>query len=247
MFNPPFVRHVATADVVTDERTWGRLAVAAVGDGSIAFFDVEAEPSSSSSSGSSGGKKPLKKGAAEKGLSAEKSSAATGASGDGKTCPSPEQLLPRLRLSLDVMSGGHTAAASCCCFFPGSLDLSSSDYGTQEQQEDRAEGWRGEMLLASAGDDRRVLLWSVPRAVAFTWHEKRRLESAPGLGEEKELTVQCHVPSQQRPLVLDTKHGRKINGMCVSLDASVGGNRMLHVADTGRLLTSYRLLQSSTI
>ena len=103
------------------------------------------------------------------------------------------------------------------------------------------------MLLASAGDDRRVLLWSMPRAVAFPWHEKRRLESAPGSEEEKELTVQCHVPSQQRPLVLDTKHGRKINGMCVSLDASVGGNRMLHVADTGRLLTSYRLLQSSTI
>lgn len=45
-------------------------------------------------------------------------------------------------------------------------------------------------------------------------------------------------PEYPKPLLLAIRHGRKINSLCVS---ESGADRMLHVADTSKSLTCYRI------
>ncbi len=108
-----------------------------------------------------------------------------------------------------------------------------------------------ELLLASAGDDRRILLWSVPRALTFSWQRRQQQQeqqqqqveaegsssSSPDAGAASAGTEQA--PALASPLVHETKHKRKVNGMC-ALQSTAGG-RLLVVADTGKLVRCYRL------
>ena len=225
MFNPPFVRHLALADVATGtDRTWGRLAVAAVGDGSVALFDVEQEAATSGSKGSAKG-----------------ASKAAARNADMATCPPLPTLVPGLKMSLDHTAGGHTAAVSCCCFINGSLEADMS------ADQERGDSWKEEMLLASAGDDRRVLIWSVPRAVAFSWHRKQQHQSEKQLsalsteyGAQETCLSSRFLRSDpgSSPLVAQMEHRRKVNSLCTSSD--LGGNAVLYVADTGRMITCIR-------
>ncbi len=151
LFNPPMVRQVALADTVTENRAWASLAAAAVGDGSVVVFDAEDEAASSSSNAGAktGGKKGAKKAAVE----------------DGR-CPALDVVLPGLRFGIDGTAGGHTSAASCCCFVPGSLEDSDLGYDAAKSKQDRQQRGEGandanivigfsEMMLVTGGDDRR--------------------------------------------------------------------------------------------
>ena len=234
MFNPPFVRHLALADTTVssqNDRIWSRLGVAAVGDGTVAFFDVE--PDASPSGSTSGSRGSTKKGS-------KVTSHADPLTDESTVCPPLSKLMPGLQLSLDHTNRGHTAAASCCCFLSGSLELVRS--GDTEIKD----SWRDEMLLASAGDDKKVLIWSVPRAVAFSWHRRQKQQQStdtpyPVLPAEDD-TQQCGIYSSvaNNPLVAQLEHRRKVNSICSSSDLSIEGNRLLYVADTGKLITCIR-------
>jgi hypothetical protein len=202
------------------------------GDGCVSLYDADWKPGGHTHGGGGG------------------SSSGSGKKGGGKARPrasSRQEASPlgdggvpgRLAL-LGAEQGGHSAAANCVAFVPGS-------------------GWQ---QLLSAGNDRRLLLWNWPVARAAAQAERDAAAEAGGVqddrrsrsmrqsgGEEGRRTADsssAEAPDKQKEscpsplLAAEHKHKRKINWTC---SAAVPGCPFgTFVADTGRHITALHLL-----
>ncbi|KAG1663642.1 hypothetical protein FOA52_011697 [Chlamydomonas sp. UWO 241] len=256
LFNPPMVHQIAVADTATDDRSWSALAAAAVGDGTVLLFDAGADAPAGASDAGGGGKGKGKGKSRAGGSAGGRGGAVGGEEGGPAECPRallPEELLPGCRVALGHAVRGHSAAASCVCFVPA-LGSSGGDGDGGDGGGASCSG----LLLASGGDDRKVLLWSPHTALAWAWEVRARVAAAAARGGDGGGHGAIHVAGTaggsggtegvrampRSPLLLETRHQRKVNSMCTSGGDGGGASRssrLVHIADTGRTLTCYRV------
>ena len=193
ILNPPMVHCISLADRLSEGKgPFSGLAAAAVGDGSIAIFDLDAEEKAA---GPKTSKSKPKRSAVSK-----------------ESEPDLPKLAAGLRVDLDLFIGGHSSPASSITFLPSGFIASHDTFGLPSSAD--------LPLIASGGEDRRILIWSLSRSLLYSWSKS-----------------QVDVPddlTKFHPLV-DIKHKRKIN--CLHHG---GGTGILFVADTGKIITGFK-------
>ncbi|GAX72667.1 hypothetical protein CEUSTIGMA_g123.t1 [Chlamydomonas eustigma] len=265
MFNPPMVHQVALGDKTSEDRSAARLAAAVLGNGAIALFDVDSDHQASTGAARSEKKN---KGSTTKQSTALKDISEV-ILGVGLPCTSTA--LPGLRMELGSSYGGHTASASCCCFIPGSLDLMEENVQeTGEGESDDTILNRGEfsvhryadslgkdagvgshsastsysfkeMMVASGGDDRRILLWSIPRAVRAYCRQQSLNKQVHAFDlDDHNTKLPVPQPPSLHPLVLEVSHKRKVNALNIMQCSVADKGWLLNVADTSKNITCYR-------
>lgn len=242
-------------------RPWCQVAAAARGDGTVELFDVDAaEAAGSSSSGGGGagrgkgghkgqGGKGAGKGGGGAGPQADAGGEqgappCSGGRGAGAGGAGPRRW--RGPLMLDRAQGGHTRPASTLCLLGLGPPAGSSSSGGGD---DGAGACPSHVL--SGSEDRRLLLWRLPRlaqvqggggGTEWAWPDAEeggsQGEGADGGGGGGGV---------QGPLVCAQPHGRKINCVHAAVGAGGGGGEgggaraLAFVADTSRRLACYRV------
>jgi len=241
LFNPPFVHALAvpsTTMAAAATKPWSGCVAAALGDGSVAVLDCDAR-------GGGGGEE----GGRHRDQRSNKKKASSSPASSSSSLLSP---LPPFHGVLAVLrpeDGGHLAAATCVAFVGGGEDGGGKEGGGGE-----GEGCSSPasqllpQLVASGGDDGRLLFWEWARSAAAAGscgQQQQQKQQLPAAWARALAPFRGGNGEGERGgsfVAAATARGKwKIQALSATAAAGVPFPPLVAAADTSRVVKVYQL------